>query len=164
MYLNNCQLPILAPQNVDLYEVLALARNSSAEQVKSAYHRALLTHHPDKNASKPTTVHIAMIKEAYRILSSPSLRALYDVQLEQERSSVGPRPAQVISLEEFEEDPIDQSAWTLPCRCGAIYRITEDDMESGTHLIGCSGCSELVWVGFELAKDEESYVSFTYHG
>lgn len=67
--------------------------------------------------------------------------------------SVASRPAQVISLEEFEEDPIDSNVWTYPCRCGAVYRITENDMDNGIHLNGCTGCSELVWVGFELATE-----------
>lgn len=131
-----------------------MARTASAEEIKSAYHRALITHHPDKNFSKPATVHVATIKEAYKVLSSPSLRAFYDFQLEQKTGTVASRPAQVISLEEFEEDPNDQTAWTYPCRCGAIYRITENDMENGAHLTGCSGCSEMVWVGFELAKGD----------
>src|SRR5580698_6393683 len=93
--------------NADFYKVLALAKTASPEEVKAAYHRALITHHPDKNSSKPATVHVATIKEAYEVLSSPSLRALYDFQLEHKTGTVASRPAQVISLEEFEEDPID---------------------------------------------------------
>ncbi|KAJ4485565.1 DnaJ domain-containing protein [Lentinula aciculospora] len=139
---------------VDFYKVLALSRTASAEEVKSAYHRALIAHHPDKNTSKPPTIHIATIKEAYEVLSSPALRALYDRRHQQKAGATGPRPAQSVSLEEFEEDPIDETVWTYPCRCGARYHITEDDMENGIHIAGCSGCSELVWVGFEPAKDD----------
>ncbi|KAF9072726.1 hypothetical protein BDP27DRAFT_1382014 [Rhodocollybia butyracea] len=130
--------------SIDFYEILALARTASAVDVKAAYHRALITHHPDKNTSKPSTVHIATIKKAYE----------YDVQLQQKIANISSRPAQVISLEDFEEDPVDDTAWTYPCRCGAVYRITESDMEIGSHIIGCSGCSELVWVGFELATED----------
>ncbi|KAJ3871892.1 hypothetical protein F5051DRAFT_499329 [Lentinula edodes] len=132
--------------------VLAVARTASAEEVKSAYHRALLVHHPDKNICTPATIHLATIKEAYKVLSSPALRALYDAKSVQNAGTTGPRPAQLISLEEFEEDANDDTVWTYPCRCGANYRITENEMEHGTHLIGCSGCSEFIWVGFELVK------------
>ncbi len=139
------------PPHVDFYKVLAIARTSSANEIKAAYYRALITHHPDKNISKPAAVHITTIKEAYEVLSSPSSRARYDAQLQRKPASLDPRPAQVISLEEFEEDPADEAAWTHCCRCGGVYRISETEMENGTHLIGCNGCSELVWVGFELA-------------
>ncbi|KAJ3750987.1 DnaJ domain-containing protein [Lentinula detonsa] len=143
-----------AEVDVDFYKVLALARTASAEEIKIAYHRALIAHHPDKNTSRQVTIHIATIKEAYEVLSSPALRAMYDGKLQQKTGAFGPRPAQSVSLEDFEEDPIDETVWTYPCRCGANYRITENDMDNNVHLVGCSGCSELVWVGFELAKSD----------
>ncbi|KAI3621866.1 hypothetical protein WG66_016035 [Moniliophthora roreri] len=132
-------------------------RTSSAEEVKAAYHRALLKHHPDKaqkvDGTCRTNLDIATIKEAYDILSSPVLRSQYDAILYGKQRSVAvPRPAQLVSLEEFEEDGDLGGTWRYPCRCGGIYRITEDDMEKGIHLIGCDCCSEAVWVGFELSS------------
>jgi len=61
---------------------------------------------------------------------------------------MGPRPAQIVSLEEFEEQ--DNISWCYECRCGGTYRIREDDLERGQHLVGCGSCSEVVWVGYEL--------------
>lgn len=66
----------------------------------------------------------------------------------------GPRPAQVISLEEFSEESI-QSRWTHACRCGGAYAITEKDMENDRHLIACERCSEVVYVGYEVVEEEE---------
>lgn len=77
----------------------------------------------------------------------------------------GPRPAQVISLEDFEEgghsnhggsgiEGDGESAWHHGCRCGGIYIITGEDMEKGHHIVGCNSCSEVVWVGYELREDE----------
>ncbi|KAJ3753931.1 DnaJ domain-containing protein [Lentinula raphanica] len=140
------------PQDIDFYKVLAVARTASNEEIKSAYHSALIKHHPDKNTTKQVAIHITTIKEAYEVLSTPALRALYDKKLLQTTATAGWRPAQSVSLEDFEEDPMDETAWTYPCRCGSSYRITENNMDNGIHLIECNGCSELVWVGFELAK------------
>ncbi|KAL1669513.1 hypothetical protein GGF50DRAFT_44084, partial [Schizophyllum commune] len=127
--------------------------------LKDAYHRALLTHHPDK-AHGPNSQQIAVsvIKEAYETLASPVKRERYDRSLARKKTQHGgPRPAQVISLEDFDaigEDDNEELVWTNNCRCGGVYRISETDMEAGKHLIACDDCSEVVWVGYELAEDE----------
>jgi len=62
-------------------------------EVKAAYKRALLQHHPDKKAASSTplspstpannkTITIDTIALAYKILSSPSLKAEYDSRLQ----------------------------------------------------------------------------------
>ncbi|KAK7051275.1 Diphthamide biosynthesis protein 4 [Paramarasmius palmivorus] len=97
---------------------------------------------------------IATIKDAYDTLSSPSLRAQYDAAIQGKKASVpGPRPAQMVSLEDFEEDLSHEGTWRYRCRCGGAYRITELDMEKDIHLTGCDSCSEAIWVGFELAEE-----------
>ncbi|KAI5898925.1 uncharacterized protein SCHCODRAFT_02487730, partial [Schizophyllum commune H4-8] len=127
--------------------------------LKDAYHRALLTHHPDK-AHGPGSQQIAVsvIKEAYETLSSPTRRERYDRSLARKKSQHGgPRPAQVISLEEFDAigEDVQDIVWTYACRCGGAYRISETEMEAGKHLIACDDCSEVVWVGYELADVDE---------
>lgn len=154
---------------IDLYQLLSIPRDASIADIKIAYHRSLLQFHPDKrNAfSAPVrTVDISQIKDAYTTLSTPELRARYDLSLQKERLlAPGPRPAQVISLEEFEEvcndDDGDVGLWQHVCRCGGIYKIAIEDMERGQHLIGCSSCSEVVWVGYELSEDEGEQVRQT---
>lgn len=134
-----------------------MPRDASPAILKAAYHRALLQSHPDKqnanNLAKP--VDIALIKEAYNVLSDDGLRAAHDALLNQRSYSAGPRPAQVVSLEEFEDeasDDAEEGPWRYPCRCGGQYRITTSLMEKGEHLIACNSCSEAVWVGYELAE------------
>ncbi|THH22377.1 hypothetical protein EUX98_g8211 [Antrodiella citrinella] len=142
------------------YAVLAVPRSASFSEIKSAYHRALLVSHPDKQQqSKETTVSphdvdvdIDLIKQAYVTLSSAESRATYDVSLV--RLPAGPRPAQVVSLEDFEEAEEDGDGWWYGCRCGGRYQITEADMEKGQHVVGCGSCSEVVWVGYELVDAE----------
>ncbi|KZT22669.1 hypothetical protein NEOLEDRAFT_1157664 [Neolentinus lepideus HHB14362 ss-1] len=127
------------------------------------YHRALLIHHPDKQhspSSSPDTNGndtITQIQAAYKTLSSPTLRAAYDRQLAHSRIPTGPRPAQIVSLEDFteEEGGEREGRWTYVCRCGGTYVITEREMEDDRHLIGCGSCSEVVWVGYEVAEDED---------
>lgn len=146
------------PPNVDFYQLLGIAYDAPLSVIKSAYHKALLASHPDKrlftSAIPPVNVDIALLKEAYTTLSNVSSRIAYDNILRNARVkiSTGPRPAQVISLEDFEE--AEEDVWTHACRCGGTYRITEEDMDAGRHLVGCESCSEVVWVGYELVDDE----------
>lgn len=129
-------------------------------EIKSAYRQALLQFHPDKQRlddvhTRPSNqnVDVDLLKRAYITLSTQESRNKYDALRTQAPS--GPRPAQVISLEDFAEveESAEDGVWTYKCRCGGVYRIKESEMECGQHLVGCSGCSEVVWVGFELAED-----------
>lgn len=148
-----------AHQNSDYYALLSVSPSASPTEVKNAYHRALLRYHPDKQVSRqPTAPHlphgdIGSLKIAYETLAAPESRARYDALRAAKASA--PRPAQVVSLEEFTELE-DAFAWTYACRCSGAYIITEQDMERGQHLVGCNSCSEVVSVGFELAEDEDT--------
>lgn len=141
---------------LDFYQVLNVKRDATNAEIKAAYHRALLLSHPDKSPGQvQQTVTISMIKEAYQTLSTPDLRKKYHVETLKEASAPsGPRPAQIISLEEFDEDE-DEEKWTYGCRCSGKYQITGLEMEKGQHLVGCSSCSETIWVGFELQDDDD---------
>ncbi|KAJ7712647.1 hypothetical protein B0H14DRAFT_3018136, partial [Mycena olivaceomarginata] len=102
----------------DLYTVLDLAPGASPAEIKTAYHRALLAAHPDKNNASQPTPDIAAIKDAYRILSSPALRAKAKAKADHDQLK-RPRPAQVISLADFDEHGAD--AWMHACRCGSAW-------------------------------------------
>jgi diphthamide biosynthesis protein 4 len=139
---------------LDYYQLLSISKNASTAQIKSAYHRALLHSHPDKKKSSEP-IDIALIKEAYSTLSNPQLRAKYDAQYS--HSAAPPRPAQVVSLENFEEVEVEserdaEDSWRYTCRCGGSYHISITLMEKGEHLIACNSCSEVIWVGYELVE------------
>lgn len=145
---------------MDYYEVLQVSRSASPAEIKQAYHRALLIAHPDKHYSRPTPfalppIDLDLIRLAYITLSSASLRAEYDKRAVQlNAASTGPRPAHILSLEELEEGTGNLSGtWSYPCRCGGQFRLCDEDMEKGQHFIGCGSCSEVVWVGYELAEE-----------
>lgn len=115
----------------------------------------LLAHHPDKNqgqrAKSEGQMDFALLKLAYETLSSPERRRQYDA--EAAVRARGQRPAEVVSLDEWEE--VVEGEWRHPCRCGRAYVLREADLERGVHLVGCEGCSEVVWAGYALAADDE---------
>ena len=63
----------------DYYEVLGVERGSSEADLKKAYRRLAMKHHPDRNPdSKESEEMFKEANEAYEVLSDSSKRAAYD--------------------------------------------------------------------------------------
>ena len=63
----------------DYYEVLEVAKNASADEIKKAYRKAAIKYHPDKNpGDKEAEEKFKEAAEAYDVLSNPDKRARYD--------------------------------------------------------------------------------------
>lgn len=63
----------------DYYEVLGVSRSANAEDIKKAYRRLALKHHPDRNpGNKAAEEQFKEASEAYQVLSDPDRRSQYD--------------------------------------------------------------------------------------
>ena len=86
----------------DYYTVLDVAKGASEADIKQAYRRLAMKHHPDRNPDdKGAEDKLKEIKEAYEVLSDASKRAIYDQQghagLEGGRASGGGHPGEGFS-------------------------------------------------------------------
>jgi diphthamide biosynthesis protein 4 len=157
----------------NLYEVLGLVYTPSSpptpSDIKAAYHRSLLIHHPDKSStptsSKPT---IDAIISAYATLSDTSSRQLYDRTLLTTNPSLhksspanGLTGEERIDLDDMTYD--DSSAsYIRACRCGDArgHEVREEDLEAeaarggaGEVLVQCAGCTLWLRVEFCMVDD-----------
>ncbi len=116
---------------VDLYALLGVTRAATGAEIRRAYRRLALAHHPDR-AGPASAETFARIAEAYRMLSDPTARTAYDAHLFQRERGFAPAAAAAQS---------DGRAWSvggvgwsaswrgptpnlLPRLCGPIDRLT----------------------------------------
>lgn len=62
----------------DYYEILGLEKTASQADIKSAYRKAALKYHPDRNKEKDAEAKFKEINEAYQVLSDKQKRQTYD--------------------------------------------------------------------------------------
>ena len=66
--------------STDYYSLLDVSRNATMDEIKMAYRKKAMQHHPDRNKDNPTESEkqFKLIKEAYETLSDPQSRSFYD--------------------------------------------------------------------------------------
>ena len=63
----------------DYYEILGVNRNSSTDEIKSAYRKLAMKYHPDRNpGNKESEEKFKECAEAYEVLSDPQKKQRYD--------------------------------------------------------------------------------------
>jgi molecular chaperone DnaJ len=75
----------------DFYEVLGVSRTAAVEEIKSAYRKAALKWHPDRNPVNKAEAEVKFREctEAYSILSDPQKKQIYDTYGHAGLSSAG---------------------------------------------------------------------------
>ncbi|KAF8199497.1 hypothetical protein BJ912DRAFT_844738 [Pholiota molesta] len=74
----------------DYYQILEVAEDATADEIKRSFRRLALIHHPDKNHAdiEEATKRFATLQQAYEVLSDEQERAWYDSH----RASLIPEP------------------------------------------------------------------------
>ena len=63
----------------DYYEVLGASKDASQQDLKKAYRRLAMKYHPDRNPDDQEAVtKFKEAKEAYEVLSDPTMKRIYD--------------------------------------------------------------------------------------
>lgn len=82
----------------DYYGVLGVAKSASQDDIKTAYRKLALKHHPDQNKDKNASDKFKTINEAYSVLSDPDKKHQYDTY-----GRVGPQQAQYQQQPEYSD-------------------------------------------------------------
>jgi DnaJ family protein C protein 17 len=72
----------LKSEDIDIYELLQIPRNSDDSTVKRAYRKQALLYHPDKNKSQEAQAKFHQLSLALTVLSDAEQRKLYDQWLQ----------------------------------------------------------------------------------
>lgn len=157
----------------DYYTILGLSiphyphdTTVSPESLKSAYRKALLLNHPDRNpAQQPaTSFTVDQIIQAYETLANPASRLKYYEALSKQTSNSGlakgtERSAvETFDLEELQyRESAQGGVWERPCRCGSTYQVNEKQLEEvasdGEIVVGCRGCSLSIKITFDAVEE-----------
>jgi DnaJ family protein C protein 7 len=88
--LKKAKVALKRSKRKDLYSLLGVSQAASESEIKSAYKKAALKYHPDKQASKSeeekkqAEAMFKSIGEAYEVLSDPEKKSRYDSGVELE--------------------------------------------------------------------------------
>jgi len=129
----------------DLYEVLGVAPSATTAELRRAYRRLALEHHPDR-AGPQSAPRFAQIAEAYRMLSDPTARTAYDAH-RFERAAT--RPQTPDDLRGDQGWTFGFNNWSASWRRGIVDLLSrvsgplETLVASGIAAVGTDGTVEL---------------------
>lgn len=103
------------------YEILGLTSEATLDDIKRKYRELAVKYHPDKNPNTNTTEKFKQINEAYKTLSDPNKRKIYDKRL---RDINAGNYNDFVNMDIdramrrfdriFRFDPFFQGAWSFP--------------------------------------------------
>ena len=116
----------------DYYEVLEVAKNASADEIKKAYRKKAIQYHPDKNpGDKEAEEKFKEAAEAYEVLSDPDKRSRYDQFGHQGVGGAaggGGFGAGGMSMEDILSPGYNKVSWVLCKRLRPVPPVTEKDV------------------------------------
>jgi diphthamide biosynthesis protein 4 len=153
------------------YEALGLGHRQfdgslTAQDIKQAYRKALLEHHPDKAQTGDAARSVDSITVAYKTLSEPATKVDYDRELRLQHArnkgddKIFHTGLDIVDLDDLDYDE-ETGEWWRGCRCGQDrgFIITEDQLENesryGELITGCKGCSLWLKVLFGVEDEEQ---------
>jgi diphthamide biosynthesis protein 4 len=138
------------------YDALGIDRHATQDEIRRAYQRLALLHHPDRslareadlddNVSNADALNQTLDKEdpflrvqkAWEVLRDETSRREYDRDL---LSKLGNGVVNAeVDLDDMDYDEAGES-YRAPCRCGGEYVVTESQLEEGVSVVGCGTCS-----------------------
>lgn len=110
------------------YEVLGVARDAGETEIKTAYRRLVLRHHPDRSKDPNAATIFASISQAFEVLSDPMERGRYDMTLEDESRRAAQRAAEEKRQREAERQRRERERAAANMGGGTRTRTMEADI------------------------------------
>jgi curved DNA-binding protein CbpA len=82
----------------DLYDVLGVPEDATAEEIKAVYRQLARTFHPDVNADPDAVEHFREITEAFLVLADPEKRRAYGLRRRSRPRSAGEETEMYVGL------------------------------------------------------------------
>ena len=136
------------------YEILGVSQFATQEEIKKAFQKLALVHHPDKDSSDianspdcDQVVHesndsnkIVDILRAWKVLSDPELRRQYDSVWFQRYHTNTVVIHDVVRLADLTMDKNGDYAFECS-RCGGGCTVCAQDVSFRVDVVGCDSCS-----------------------
>ena len=108
----------------DHYRILGLGRNATSGDIKSAYRKLVLAHHPDKSPSNQSAEIFLKATEAYEILSDSERRRNYDGSLDIEKRRAGQPRSQSQTQARPQPSPQPRAAQKVSTIAADVTKLT----------------------------------------
>jgi len=169
------------------YDTLGVPREASAAELKKAYRKLALQHHPDKSSAPDAEATFKQIGEACSVLSDPTKRSFYDANgsMEDDFEFISDMMAEMMSefagfldvmlaaseeegcmgldedelLEMFARDHVERDAPSL-FRCTLCEKTFSTEMIAGVHCERIHREEALQWAGNQKAGMAADFAQF----
>ncbi|TFK22638.1 DnaJ-domain-containing protein [Coprinopsis marcescibilis] len=130
--------PFFDFEKLNLYEVLGVAQDASKDELKKAYRKMALQHHPDKNPNDSEQAHVrfSRVQKAFETLNDSNSRSTYDHDL----ANPQPEPEPTYAPEVKSDKPpplmillLDVTFW-LTITCFVVFHVFKFVVTLGSKL------------------------------